>query len=264
MKQKQYIVDAFTDRVFEGNPAAVCIMKEWLPDDIMQQIAIENNLSETAFAVKEDNGYKLRWFTPGKEVDLCGHATLGTAFVLANFYDTESTHFTFHTLSGPLNVKKDGELFEMDFPSRMPKRIDVTEEMLDALGKEPAEAYLGRDLMFVYNNEEFVINYNPDWSKLCSIQEGMGVLITAPSKEYDFVSRCFFPKIKVNEDPVCGSAHCNFIPYWAKKLGQKTLTARQVSRRGGTLFCEDQGDRVLIKGKAALYSESIIYLPPFI
>lgn len=146
----------------------------------------------------------------------------------------------------------------------MPERIDVTEEMRDALGEEPAKAYLGRDLMFVYNNEEFVINYDPDWTKLCNIQEGMGVLITAPSREYDFVSRCFFPKIKVNEDPVCGSAHCNFIPYWAKKLGKKTLTARQVSRRGGTLFCEDQGDRVLIKGKAALYSESIIYLPPFI
>ena len=257
---KQYIVDAFTDKVFEGNPAAVCIMEKWLPDDVMQKIAIENNLSETAFAVKEDEGYKLRWFTPGKEVDLCGHATLGTAYVLANFYDTDRTHFVFHTLSGRLDVKKNGELFEMDFPAQMPERIDVTTEMLDALGKEPKEAYLRRDLMFVYDDEDFVKNYDPDWTKLCNIQEGMGVLLTAPSKEYDFVSRCFFPKIKVNEDPVCGSAHCNFIPYWAQKLGKKVMIARQVSKRGGTLFCEECGDRVMIKGKAALYSEANIYM----
>ena len=260
MKQKQYIVDAFTDKIFEGNPAAVCIMEEWLPDDVMQKIAIENNLSETAFAVKKDDGYQLRWFTPGKEVDLCGHATLGTAFVLANFYDVGATHFVFHTLSGRLDVKKNGELFEMDFPARMPERIDVTKEMIAALGEEPQEAYLGRDVMLVFDNEEFVKNYNPDWAKLCSIQDGMGLLITAPSKEYDFVSRCFFPKIKVNEDPVCGSAHCNFIPYWSQRLGKRAMTARQVSKRGGTLFCEEQGDRVLIKGKVALYSEAFIYM----
>ncbi len=257
---KQYIVDAFADRVFEGNPAAVCIMDKWLPDDVMQKIAIENNLSETAFAVQEDDGYKLRWFTPGKEIDLCGHATLGTAFVLANFYDREAIHFVFHTRSGRLEVRKSGELFEMDFPARMPKRIDVTEEMRDALGKEPQEAYVSRDLMLVFNDEEFIKEYKPDWTKLCNIQEGLGVLVTAPSKEYDFVSRCFFPKIKVNEDPVCGSAHCNFIPYWAQKLGKKVMVARQVSSRGGTIFCEDREDRVLIKGKAVLYSESDIYI----
>lgn len=146
----------------------------------------------------------------------------------------------------------------------MPERIDITKEMLDALGKEPKEAYLSRDLMFVFDDEEFIADYDPDWTKLCNIREGMGVLITAPSREYDFVSRCFFPKIKVNEDPVCGSAHCCFIPYWAKKTGKKTMVARQVSKRGGTLFCEEQGDRVLIKGKVALYSEAIIYLPAFI
>lgn len=257
---KQYIVDAFADKIFEGNPAAVCVMEKWLPDDVMQKIAIENNLSETAFTVKEGDCYKLRWFTPGGEVDLCGHATLGTAFVLANFYDTNATDFTFHTLSGRLNVKKSGELFEMDFPSRMPEKIEVTEEMLSALGREPKEAYLSRDLMFVFDDEDFVKNYTPDWTKLCAVPEGMGFLITAPSKEFDFVSRCFFPKIKVNEDPVCGSAHCNFIPYWAQRLGKKVMIARQVSSRGGTLFCEDHGERVLIKGRVALYSEADIYI----
>lgn len=257
---KQYIVDAFADKIFEGNPAAVCVMEKWLPDDVMQKIAIENNLSETAFTVKEGDCYKLRWFTPGGEVDLCGHATLGTAFVLANFYDTNATDFTFHTLSGRLNVKKSGELFEMDFPSRMPEKIEVTEEMLSALGREPKEAYLSRDLMFVFDDEDFVKNYTPDWTKLCAVPEGMGFLITAPSKEFDFVSRCFFPKIKVNEDPVCGSAHCNFIPYWAQRLGKKVMIARQVSSRGGTLFCEEHGERVLIKGRVALYSEADIYI----
>lgn len=258
---KQYIVDAFADKVFEGNPAAVCVMEKWLPEDVMQKIAIENNLSETAFVVKEGDHYKLRWFTPGGEVDLCGHATLGTAFVLANYYDTDAADFTFQTMSGRLSVKRNGELFEMDFPSRMPEKIEVTKEMLSALGREPAEAYLGRDLMFVFEDEDFIRNFTPDWTKLCAIQEGVGVLITAPSEEFDFVSRCFFPKIKVNEDPVCGSAHCNFIPYWAQRLDKKVMIARQVSRRGGTLFCEDHGERVLIKGKVVLFSEADICIP---
>ena len=168
--------------------------------------------------------------------------------------------FTFYTLSGILNVKKSGKLLEMNFPSRMPKKIEVTEEMLFALGEEPTEVYLGRDLMFVFDDENFVRNYTPDWTKLCAVKEGIGFLITAPSKEYDFVSRCFFPKIKVNEDPVCGSAHCNFIPYWSERLNKKMMVARQVSERGGTLFCEDHGNRVIIKGKVALYSIADIYI----
>ena len=254
---KQYIVDAFADKIFEGNPAAVCVMDKWLSDDIMKKIAIENNLSETAFVVKEENFYKLRWFTPGGEIDLCGHATLGTAFVIANYYNTNTTDFRFHTLSGILNVKKSDELFEMNFPSRMPKKIELTKEMLFALGEEPNEVYLSRDLMFVFEDEEFVRNYTPDFAKLCAVKEGLGFLITAPAKKsgkYDFVSRCFFPKLKVNEDPVCGSAHCNFVPYWSERLHKKVMTARQVSERGGTIFCEDRGDRVILKGNVVLYS----------
>ncbi|AVQ46174.1 PhzF family phenazine biosynthesis protein [Clostridium botulinum] len=251
---KYYVVDAFAEKVFEGNPAGVCIMKQWLPDETMQKIAIENNLSETAFAVKEGDSYNLRWFTPGKEVDLCGHATLATAYVIANYYEKNVDKINFQTISGELIVVKKGDLHEMNFPSRMPEPFSLTEQMIEALGVKPLEAYLGRDLMFVLENEEDVQKASPDFSKLEKLPDGMGVLITAKGKKYDFVSRCFFPKIKVNEDPVCGSAHCNFIPYWAKHLGKDEMVARQLSNRGGTLYCKYCGDRVTISGSAALYS----------
>lgn len=257
---KQFIVDAFTETVFSGNPAAVCVMENWIPDTLMQKIAIENNLSETAFVVKENDKYHIRWFTPGKEVDLCGHATLGSAYVLSKFFDIESEQFVFNSLSGKLIVNKKGDLFEMDFPSRMPKRIELTESMKNAIHGLDAKAFLSRDLMLVFDKEEDVINFDPDYQKISEISEGMGMLITAPSEEYDFVSRCFFPKIKVNEDSVCGSAHCNFIPYWAKRLNKPVMTAHQVSPRGGIVYCEDKGERVLISGKVALYSEAEIYV----
>ncbi|MBJ7896403.1 PhzF family phenazine biosynthesis protein [Bacillus atrophaeus] len=251
---KYYIVDAFAENLFEGNPAGVCIMKEWIPDELMQQIAAENNLSETAFAVKEGESYRLRWFTPADEIDLCGHATLATAYVIANFYESNVEEIKFQTISGELVVVKKGELYEMDFPSRMPKEISLTEEMVEALGVKPVEVHLGRDLMFVLEKEEDVLNASPDFSKLKELPDGLGVSITARSEKYDFVSRAFFPKLNVNEDPVCGSAHCNFIPYWAKNLSKNEMVARQLSKRGGKLYCKFEGDRVKISGSAVLYS----------
>lgn len=260
---KQYVVDAFTDQVFAGNPAAVCVMEKWLPDDVMQKIAIENNLSETAFVVWEEDHYHLRWFTPGKEVDLCGHATLGAAYVLANFYDTESIRFEFDTLSGRLVVTKKGDLLELDFPSRMPEPVEPTDAMLNALnGLAPEGVYLSRDLMFVLSSEAEVLNFEPDWNKIAAVPEGMGFLITAKADgdDFDFVSRCFFPKIRVNEDPVCGSAHCNFVPYWAEVFGKDELKAHQISARGGVLYCRNTPDRVYMSGRGALYSEAEIHI----
>ena len=251
---KCYVVDAFAENVFEGNPAAVCIMEKWILDDTMQNIAAENNLSETAFAVKEGDSYRLRWFTPGGEIDLCGHATLATAYVIANYYEKTVNRITFQTMSGELVVLKKGELYEMDFPSRMPEEFRLTEQMVEALGVKPIETYLGRDLMFVLEREEDVQNASPDFSKLEKLSDGLGVLITAKSEKYDFVSRCFFPKLNVNEDPVCGSAHCNFIPFWAKRLEKDEMIARQLSKRGGTVYCKLAGDRVKISGSAVLYS----------
>lgn len=251
---KYFVVDAFAENLFEGNPAGVCIMDNWLSDHLMQRIAAENNLSETAFAVKEGDEYHLRWFTPAEEIDLCGHATLATAYVIANYYEINMEQVTFKTMSGELIVVKNGDLYEMDFPSRMPEKFSLTEQMVEALGVTPIETYLSRDLMFVLNSEEEVRNAAPDFSKLKELPDGLGVSITAKSERYDFASRSFFPKLNVNEDPVCGSAHCNFIPYWAERLGKNELTARQLSRRGGTLYCKLENDRVKIAGRAVLYS----------
>ena len=255
---KQYVVDAFTRRVFHGNPAAVCVMDAWLPEERMQQIAIENNLSETAFVVKEGARYHIRWFTPGGEVDLCGHATLGTSYVLSHFYDTEAEEFVFTSLSGELRVRKHGDLLEMDFPTRKPRPVPYTDEMRQVVHGLPAQAYLDRDLILVLEDEASVRDFVPDYTAILALEGGMGLFITAPSKDYDFVSRTFFPKIKINEDPVCGSAHCNLIPYWSERLHKKVLTAYQASPRGGVLYCEDRGDRVRISGHAVLYSEAEI------
>ncbi|MFE4240891.1 PhzF family phenazine biosynthesis protein [Peribacillus butanolivorans] len=251
---KYYVVDAFAEKVFEGNPAGVCIMEEWLSDDTMQKIATENNLSETAFAVKEGESYRLRWFTPADEIELCGHATLATAYVIANYYENNVEEIKFQTMSGELVVLKKDELYEMDFPSRMPEEFPLTDQIVEALGVKPIETYLGRDLMLVLEKEEDVQNAAPDFSMLEKLPDGLGVSITAKSNKYDFVSRSFFPKLKVNEDPVCGSAHCNFIPYWAKRLGKNEMVARQLSKRGGTLYCKSSGDRVKISGSAVLYA----------
>ena len=257
---KYHVVDAFAEKVFEGNPAGVCVMDKWLPDGIMQNIAAENNLSETAFAVKEQDFYRLRWFTPANEIDLCGHATLGTAFVIANYYQTDLQKINFETLSGRLTVEKKDDLYEMDFPSRMPENFKLTQQMIEALGCKPEETLLSRDLMFVLKSEEAVETLTPDFAKLLELSDGLGVIVTAKGKEYDFVSRFFCPKLQINEDPVTGSSHSTLIPYWAKQLKQNKLTARQLSKRGGTLYCEHTGERVKIAGKAVLYAKSELYI----
>ena len=255
---KQYIVDAFTKRVFHGNPAAVCVMEAWLSDELMQQIAIENNLSETAFVVREGERYHIRWFTPGAEVDLCGHATLATSFVLTRFFDPQAEELVFTSLSGELRVRKAGELLELDFPVRMPRPVPFTTQMRQLVHGLPAQAYVDRDLILVLEDEQSVRDYIPDYAAISALEGELGLFITAPSRTYDFVSRTFFPKLKINEDPVCGSAHCNLIPYWAKRLGKTKMTAYQASPRGGVLYCEDRGDRVRIGGHAVLYSEAEI------
>lgn len=257
---KCYVVDAFAEHVFEGNPAGVCILEKWIPDETMQNIAAENNLSETAFAVKEGGEYRLKWFTPAAEIELCGHATLATAYVLAQFYEPDAEQFTFHTLSGKLSVLRKRNLYEMDFPSRLPEPFTLTQDMVDALGVKPLETYLSRDLMFVLENEDQVRQLTPDFSKLKLLPDGLGVNVTAKGTAFDFVSRSFFPKLNVNEDPVCGSAHCNLIPYWAGRLGENELVARQLSKRGGTLYCHLDGERVKMSGTAVLYAEAELWI----
>lgn len=256
---KQYVVDAFTDEVFHGNQAAICIMEQWLSDDLMMNITRENNFSETAFAVKEDEKYHLRWFTPGGEIDLCGHATLACAYVLFRFYIPDADKVVFSTLSGDLTVSKIGDLIEMEFPAYKLKSVPVTDAMIDAIGSVPSEAYMGRDLLCVFDNEDTVKNLTPDMEKLLNL-DGLLLQVTAPGKTTDSVSRSFAPKLKVTEDPVCGSGHCHIVPYWAEKLGKKNIVAYQASRRGGTLYCRMSGDRVFMAGKAALFSECELYI----
>ncbi|WP_107926019.1 PhzF family phenazine biosynthesis protein [Lysinibacillus parviboronicapiens] len=253
---KYYVVDAFAEKIFEGNPAGVCIMEDWLSEDMMQEIASENNLSETAFAVKKGHKdhYHLRWFTPGGEIDLCGHATLATAYVITNYYEKELEKIRFQTKSGELVVLKNSNLYELDFPSIKVEEYTLTNQMVEALGIKPIETYIGRDLVFVLEKEEDVLNLSPDFAKLALFPEGLAVFVTAEGNEVDFVSRAFWPKLQVNEDPVCGSAHCSLIPFWSKRLGKNDMIARQLSKRGGTLYCKYNEDRVKISGSAVLYS----------
>lgn len=256
---KQYVVDAFTDRVFGGNPAAVCVMDRWLPDDLLLNIARENNLSETAFAVGEGEHYRLRWFTPGGEIDLCGHATLATAYVILRFYRPEETAVSFDTLSGLLTVEQKGELYEMDFPAYALEPVPVTEEMTAALGARPQGAYLGRDLLCVMDSEETVRRLTPDQDRVAEL-EGLLLHVTARGKDYDCVSRSFAPKLQVPEDPVCGSGHCHILPYWGESLDRTELVAYQASQRGGVLHGTLAGDRVRLSGKAALYASAELYI----
>lgn len=256
---KQYIVDAFTDQVFHGNQAAICIMEQWVTEDLMMNITKENNFSETAFAVKEGEKYHLRWFTPGGEIDLCGHATLACAYVLFRFYIPNSEKVVFSTLSGDLIVKRNDDLLEMEFPAYKLEKIPVTQTMIDAIGATPSEAYMGRDLLCVFDDEKTVRNLQPDMNKLLNL-DGLLLQVTAPGKDTDSVSRSFAPKLNVNEDPVCGSGHCHIVPYWAKRLNKDSLVAYQASKRGGTLYCKMAGDKVFLAGKAALFSECEIYI----
>ena len=250
---KQYVVDAFTDQVFHGNQAAVCVLDHWLSEELMMNITRENNCSETAFTVKEGEKWHLRWFTPGGEIDLCGHATLATAFVLLNYYEKDAQLVVFTTLSGDLIVTRKGELYEMEFPAYDLKKVDVTVAMEDALGASVKEAYLARDLLCVLDDEQVVRDLKPDLEKIKKI-DGLLVHVTARGRDADCVSRSFAPKLSVAEDPVCGSGHCHIIPYWADLLGKDELVAYQASRRGGTLYCRREGKKIFMAGKAALYS----------
>ena len=259
MKLTSYTLDAFTDRVFGGNPAAVCPLTNWLEDATMQSIAAENNLAETAFFVPEGDGYHIRWFTPTCEVELCGHATLASAYVIFNHLSPQKSRVSFRALGGSLNVTRDGDLLSLDFPSRPPKRAEPPPELIEAIGIQPAEMWMARDYLALLKNEAQVRDLRPDFVKLAGVNM-YALIVTAPGDDCDFVSRFFAPNKGINEDPVTGSAHCELIPFWAERLGKVLLHARQISKRGGELFCELRADRVRISGRVSLYSEGIIYV----
>lgn len=255
---KQYIVDAFADTPFSGNPAAVCVLPSWPESAWMLKLSSENNLSETAFLVREGSGWRLRWFTPETEIGLCGHATLASAFVVMNCLGEGVDRVDFITGAGNLSVRRDGELYAMNFPFGSQREISVTQAMIDAFGARPERAFLGLDLVCVFADEDMVRGLEPDQRLLAGL-EGRGQHATAPGREVDCVSRSFFPKAGIPEDPVCGSAHCQIAPYWANVLGKREITAYQASRRGGYLLCtmEDDG-RIGISGKACLVAISEI------
>lgn len=259
---KQYIVDAFTGKPFSGNPAAVCVMEAWPSEDFMQKLAVENNLSETAFLVREGEGWRLRWFTPGEEVDLCGHATLASSFVMFNHYEREKNVVQFFTRSGTLTVTRKGNLYEMDFPTYPNREIPVTDDMEAAFGIRPAKALIGEDLVCVFDDEEDIRRMTPNHSLIVKL-EGRCQHVTAAGSECDCVSRSFAPKLAIPEDPVCGSAHCQIAPYWAEVKGKKEIHAYQASKRGGHLYCRltDKG-RIAISGEATLVAVSEIVAKP--
>ncbi len=254
MKLKIYQVDAFTKHVFGGNPAAVCILNQWIATDLMQKIAAENNLAETAFIVKKDEFYEIRWFTPTVEVDLCGHATLATAHVLFNYYLTDENYIAFHShLSGSLSVSKENDLLTLDFPCDTITKIETPLVLIDALGKTPLESWKGKnDFMLVFDSQATIESFKPNFQLLETAGE-RGVIVTAKGDEVDFVSRFFGPQVGINEDPVTGSAHTTLLPYWHQVLGKTTFTAMQLSKRKGHLYCEFLGNRVKIAGNAVTY-----------
>ena len=254
-----YQIDAFAERPFTGNPAAVMPLQQWLPEELMQAIAAENNLSETAFFVPEGVGYRIRWFTPGGEIDLCGHATLASAFVLLTVVHPERYRIDFVSKSGPLVVTREGDRLVLDFPTRLPNPVSCPTGLAEALGVDVKEAWLTRDLFALLEDEAAVRDLKPDLGAIARLEPAL-IVVTAPGTDCDFVSRCFAPKVGVPEDPVTGSSHCVLVPYWAEKLGKQTLHARQLSKRGGELFCELKGDRVKIAGKAVKVIEGSLFL----
>lgn len=257
MRLPIYQIDAFTDRQFKGNPAAVCPLEEWIEDELMQKIAAENNLAETAFFVKKENDYELRWFTPKEEIDLCGHATLASAFVIFNYMDTTLEQINFHTKSGVLEVSKEGTLLSLLFPSRPGKPCEVPHELIKGLGKEPQEVYKARDYLAVFETEQDIVDLVVNLEELKKL-DALGVIVTAKGREADFVSRFFAPRAGIDEDPVTGSAHCTLVPYWSGVLNQSELTALQLSQRGGKLYCRDLGDKIKMAGEAVAYLEGYI------
>lgn len=264
MKIPFYHVDAFASRPFEGNPAAVCPLESWLPDATLQAIAAEHNLSETAFYVRNGPHYELRWFTPEVEVDLCGHATVASAHVIFDVRrEIAGTRVTFKSKSGELAVDKTPQngstLYTLDFPARPPQACTAPPGLNQALGATPQSVLAARDYMCVFGSEDEVVALRPDMARLAALDR-FAVIVTAPGKDCDFVSRFFAPAKGVPEDPVTGSAHCTMIPYWAERLGKTELFARQRSRRGGDLWCQHRGDRVSMAGRALKYSEGTIEL----
>ncbi|MBV1869833.1 MAG: PhzF family phenazine biosynthesis protein [Gammaproteobacteria bacterium] len=245
-------IDAFTDRVFGGNPAAVIVLDVWLDDAIMQRIALENNLSETVFVVLSDSGNQIRWFTPTIEVDLCGHATLAAAYVLFNYDYISGSTVNFQSKSGVLSVESNGDLLSLDFPSRPATNIVDLKCLHRALGIEPLEAFQSRDTMAVFSSQEEIEAISPDFELVKNI-DTFAIIVTAPGNDCDFVSRFFAPAAGVLEDPVTGSAHCTLAPYWANRLNKESLVAKQLSKRGGKLFCRARGDRVIISGNSVAY-----------
>ena len=253
-------VDAFTDHLFGGNPAAVCPLEQWLPDATMQNIAMENNLAETAFFIPKEDHFHLRWFTPAVEVDLCGHATLATAYVLFHYLDWKKPELVFESRSGILRVKKDNDLLTLDFPADSLQLIEPSKELNSCLGIEPLETYLGKtDFMAVVASQKEVENLQPDFLRMSRLT-GRGVIVTAPGETVDFVSRFFAPQVGINEDPVTGSAHTTLTPFWSARLGKTNLKAIQLSARKGHLNCQLKGDRVEISGKGQLYMKGDIHI----
>ncbi len=257
MKLKYFQVDAFTKQMFKGNPAGVCLLDHWFSDDILQKIAFENNLSETAFIVKISSGYELRWFTPIKEIELCGHATLASAWVIFNHIDSTLSKIYFSTKSGTLIVIRQNNSLEMDFPSRKINQVDPPKSLVKGLGMTPLETYLSVDYMAVFDTELDVRNISPNMQLLENL-DCVGIIVTAPGNDSDFVSRFFAPRYGVNEDPVTGSAHCLLTPYWSKHLGKTTLHAKQISARGGELTCKNRNDRITLTGECVTFLEGTI------
>lgn len=257
MELSIYQVDAFASQVFEGNPAAVCPLSTWLPDAVLQRIAEENNLSETAYFVPAGDGFALRWFTPEAEVDLCGHATLAAAHVIYRYLSYTEDSITFQTRSGDLVVSPSGDGYSMSFPASRPQPVATPTGLVEALGVTPKEVLVAFDYVVVLENETALRGLTPDFLTLATLDH-RGVVVTAPGDQEDFVSRGFFPKLRINEDPVTGSAHCELTPYWADKLGKTQLKARQLSKRSGRVDCELVGDRVILRGTAADYLQGTL------
>lgn len=257
---KYYVVDAFAESVFQGNQAGVCLVDKPIDEHTMQNIASENNLAETAFIVKNGADFDLRWFTPEVEIDLCGHATLASAFIISNYVDPTIEAMRFNTLSGILTVTRNGSLYEMDFPSRKPEGIPVTPLMGQALGAPVLETHLSRDMLLILESEEAVRSLRPDLALAAQIPDCFALIVSARGDQVDFVSRFFAPNAGIPEDPVTGSSHSTLIPFWSERLQKKKMVARQLSKRGGTLYCEDCGERVKISGRAALYLTGEIHI----
>ena len=259
---KYYIIDAFADKLFSGNPAGVCLLDCEIADEIMQKIAFENNLAETAFLLKSIGQYNLRWFTPEVEIDLCGHATLATAFVVMNYVSPNMNEITFETKSGKLTVVRNEDIYTMDFPNRMPKPVEKPDLLEKALGCKILETHLSRDLLVLVENEEDVLNLQVDMELLKKISKDISfaIIVTAKGNNCDFVSRFFAPNAGIPEDPVTGSSHSTLIPFWSERLGKTRMIAKQLSPRGGTLYCEYCGERVKIGGTAVCYLQGDLIL----